>query len=130
MKKLSLLFTMMMVMAFGISLNASAKNDPKDYVGQWNMVVESSMGEMVYHVDITQPDGKTLAGEMWSDGYPEHVALQDVKTTKDGISFSMVTYGRAVPLTFVKAADGTITGTMPGNPFMKESKINFVRRDK
>ncbi len=130
MKKFSLLFISLLLMGLGMSLNANAKPQPKDYVGQWNMIMESSMGEMVYHVSIAKAKGNTLTGEMWSDGYPEHVQLKDVEATEDGLNFKMSTYGHDVPISLKKNADGSISGAMPGNAFMKESKINFVRTGK
>ncbi len=129
MKKFSLLFVSLLL-GLVMSLDADAKPKPKDYVGQWNMIVESSMGEMVYHVSIAKAKGNALSGEMWSDGYPEHVSLKDVEATDDGLDFKMSTYGRDVPISLKKNADGSISGAMPGNAFMKESKISFVRTDK
>ena len=130
MKRFSLLFVSLLLMGLGMSVSVSAKPRPKDYVGQWNMIVESSMGEMVYHISIVKAKGNTLTGEMWSDGYPEHVSLKDVEATDDGLDFKMSTYGRDVPLSFKKNADGSISGVMPGNAFMKESKITLVRTGK
>lgn len=130
MKKFSLLFVSLLLTGLGMSADISAKPRPKDYVGQWNMIVESSMGEMVYHVSIAKAKGNTLSGEMWSDGYPEHVSLKDVEATDEGLDFKMSTYGRDVPISLKKDADGSISGAMPGNAFMKESKIRFVRTDK
>lgn len=130
MKKFGLLFVGLLLAGLCVSLNVSAKPRPKDYVGQWNMIVESSMGEMVYHVSIVKAKGNTLSGEMWSDGYPEHVSLKDVVATDDGLDFKMSTYGMDVPISLKKNDDGSVSGAMPGNAFMKESKISFVRTDK